>query len=62
MSMVTSNDLSRTQEHPQNPSVDGTGNDIDLERVVFDPEYRARARDALNRTSSGPQSDPGKGS
>ena len=26
--------------------------DIDLERVVYDPEYRARVRDQLNREAS----------
>ena len=31
---------------------------IDLDRVVFDPEYRARVRDALNRAAWTPQSRP----
>lgn len=31
---------------------------IDLDRVVFDPEYRARVRDALNRAGRTPRSRP----
>ncbi len=31
---------------------------IDLDRVVFDPEYRARVRDALNRAGRTPPSRP----
>ena len=31
---------------------------IDLDRVVFDPEYRARVRDALNRAGPMAQSRP----
>ncbi len=34
---------------PRKPGVAQTDS-IDLDRVVFDPEYRARVRDALNRT------------
>ncbi len=31
---------------------------IDLDRVVFDPEYRDRVRDALNRAGRAPRPRP----
>lgn len=34
---------------PLEPEPDEAEAAIDFERVVFDPEYRARVRDALNR-------------
>ncbi|MCH8918977.1 MAG: hypothetical protein IIC52_13090 [Proteobacteria bacterium] len=33
---------------------------IDLDRVVFDPEYRDRVRDALNRAGRAPRPRPGR--
>jgi len=33
---------------------------IDLDRIVFDPEYRARVRDALNRAGRTRAPEPGR--
>ena len=48
-------------ERPDKPApepVHPSPETIDLDRVVFDPEYRARVRDALNRAGRTPSSRP----
>lgn len=58
MPMATVNYPTRTPERPRRPKLDGGDQDIDLDRVVFDPEYRARVREVLNRSAREPRRDP----
>ncbi len=41
--------MAKTSKKPAPPPRVPSLEPIDLDRVVFDPEYRARVRDALNR-------------
>jgi len=52
--MAIAKDPAKPVGKPANP----TPEPIDLDRVVFDPEYRDRVRDALNRAGRAPRSRP----
>lgn len=54
----TERPASKAPHHPMRPSggkdrglAEELDLELDLDRVVYDPEYRARMRDALNRAN-----------
>jgi hypothetical protein len=59
--MMNADTAATSTKGPNNPvgkPVFPSPEPIDLDRVVFDPEYRARVRDALNRAGPMPQLRP----
>lgn len=52
--------MTKDPAKPVGKPVTPTPEPIDLDRVVFDPEYRDRVRDALNRAGRAARARPGR--
>lgn len=57
--MQTAN-LARARQRPSDPPRAKSDGEIDLDRIIYDPVYREKVRDELNRAKAASRRDESK--